>query len=114
MEAKCHTGKTILYDTVNRKGWAVDIRTHRIGELINKVLNEPWPEDDVDDTAKEIGTAWWGWGRKGPKGQDPNGGGDDDDDPHGGVPRAEAEEDCVDCFRWCVQVLSALTTQGVQ
>jgi hypothetical protein len=28
MESKCHLGQTILYDTVNKLGWSVDIRTH--------------------------------------------------------------------------------------
>lgn len=46
MESKCHTGETILYDTVRVKGWSVDVRTHRIEEVIDKVLRDPWPEDD--------------------------------------------------------------------
>lgn len=50
MESICHTGRTILYDTVTVKGWSVDVRTHRIGEIINKVLADPWPvEDDPED-----------------------------------------------------------------
>lgn len=49
MESKCHTGQTILYDTVTVKGWSVDIRTHRIGEIINKVLMDPWPTNDDPD-----------------------------------------------------------------
>ncbi|ORX33672.1 Alpha/Beta hydrolase protein [Kockovaella imperatae] len=57
MESSCHTGQTILYDTVTVKGWAVDIRTHRIGEIINKVLADPWPtEGEPDKVAK---WRWW-------------------------------------------------------
>lgn len=139
MESKCHTGQTILYDTVTVKGWSVDIRTHRIGEVINKVLVDPWPTNDEPDdpdpkdpkdpgkkkpkTPEKGGDgdnddddngpqddpwykSWirWGWGRKGPP-KGGGGGGDDDEDDggwerHGGVPKAKAEEPCVDCFKW--------------
>ncbi|WVF67139.1 hypothetical protein IAT40_001884 [Kwoniella sp. CBS 6097] len=118
LESKCHTGQTIMYDTVTVKGWSVDIRTHRIGEIINKVLVDPWPEaeppkkpqsqsDEVSafENAKQQVNFWWGWGRKGP-GKGKRGDEDEDKDgkggweKHGGVPRAEAEDDCVDCFKW--------------
>lgn len=110
LESKCHTGQTILYDTVTVKGWSVDVRTHRIGEIINKILVDPWPGADEDpDEEETTQTRWsrWGWGRKGPrKGKD---GGDHDEDgdgweKHGGVPRAEAEDECLDCFKWYVPV----------
>ncbi|TFK98615.1 alpha/beta-hydrolase [Pterulicium gracile] len=42
MESRCHLGKSILYDTVSAVGWAVDIRTHGIVQIIDKLLNEPW------------------------------------------------------------------------
>ena len=106
MESQCHTGQTILYDTVTVKGWAVDIRTHRIGEIINKVLADPWPVDGppkkkVLDTEEPSFRAWWGWGRKGPKpGQGEEDDSGDDWEKHGGVPKAEAESECVDCFKW--------------
>lgn len=92
------------------KGWAVDVRTHRVNEIINKVLADPWPGTEGPRTLEgEVQTSfWWGWGRKGPgknKGKNPD---DDDDDEdgdggwekHGGVPKPESEEDCVDCFKW--------------
>ena len=108
MESVCHTGRTILYDTVTVKGWSVDVRTHRIGEIINKVLADPWPvEDDDEDDETEVSLlSWWGWGRKGPKRHKGGSGDDEDDDDddgwqkHGGVPRAVAESNCTDCFRW--------------
>lgn len=110
MESSCHTGQTILYDTVTVKGWSVDIRTHRIGEIINKVLADPWPVDDEPESKQDGATdgaqAWirWGWGRKGPKPGQPDGDEDDDggDDweKHGGVPKAKAESDCQDCYKW--------------
>jgi len=96
-----------LYDTVTVKGWSVDIRTHRIGEIINKVLADPWPVDkDQGKGRDELSVQklwnWWGWGRRGPgKGK---GGEDDDGDDgwnkHGGVPTAESEDECVDCYKW--------------
>ena len=39
---RCHLGKTILYDTVSNLSWSVDIRTHTIVTVIEKVLSEPW------------------------------------------------------------------------
>lgn len=45
-------GLSIVYDTVRRLGWNVDIRTHPIKEIINRVLE------------KEL---WWEFGRQVPK-----------------------------------------------
>lgn len=39
---RCHQGRTILYDTVSNLSWAVDIRTHGIVNVIEKLLGEPW------------------------------------------------------------------------
>lgn len=136
LESRCHTGETILYDTVTVKGWSVDVRTHRIGEVISKVLMDPWPVEDGDDGGgdKKKGTEekeeeeeeggngggvwadWWGWKRRGPRPGDRdddggNGGDGDDDgdtwDKHGGVPVGKTEDDCVDCYKWCVHTPSA-------
>lgn len=102
LESKCHVGQTILYDTVTVKGWSVDIRTHRISEVITKVLTDPWPVGDEgwdgeDEDEEEDGwLAWWGWGRKGKKDKDKDGG----KDKHGGVPKARPDFDCVDCYKW--------------
>ncbi|KAG5651296.1 hypothetical protein H0H81_009149 [Sphagnurus paluster] len=38
----CHLGKTIFYDTVSNLSWTVDIRTHGIVNVIEKLLSEPW------------------------------------------------------------------------
>lgn len=129
LESKCHNGLTILYDTVTVKGWAVDVRTHRIGEVINKVLADPWPvgsgddddddggkggggggdwdgDDDDDDDIPDPGTGWfdsawfpwgrWGGGKKDPKKRPKN----PDWEKHGGVPKAKADDTCVDCYKW--------------
>lgn len=123
LESKCHTGLTILYDTVTVKGWSVDVRTHRIGEVIHKVLADPWPvgddDDDDDDDEDEgggggggddgdppdPGTGWWRtkewrfpWGRRGKnKPKKPK---NPDWEKHGGVPKAKADDTCVDCYKW--------------
>lgn len=52
METKCHLGTTIVYDTVGRLDWSVDVRTHPIKELITRVLE------------KQI---WWEFGRHVPR-----------------------------------------------
>jgi putative lipase involved disintegration of autophagic bodies len=39
---RCHMGKTIVYDTVSNLSWSVDVRTHPILTVIEKVLSEPW------------------------------------------------------------------------
>jgi lipase ATG15 len=38
LETRCHLGKTIVFDTVGRLGWRVDVRKHVIRDIINKVL----------------------------------------------------------------------------
>lgn len=44
LESKCHLGKSIVYDTVGRFNWQVDVRRHVIREVITKVLEaeEDW------------------------------------------------------------------------
>lgn len=41
MESKCHSGRQLVFDTVGERGWRLDIRHHRINEVIYLVL-EPW------------------------------------------------------------------------
>ena len=43
MESRCHLGKTIVYDTVSNLSWSVDVRTHPIANMIEKILADPWP-----------------------------------------------------------------------
>ncbi|KAI0054021.1 alpha/beta-hydrolase [Auriscalpium vulgare] len=57
LETHCHMGKTILYDTVGKLGWKVDIRKHPIKEVILNVLEieEEWEEGrDVPLAAEEL------------------------------------------------------------
>jgi hypothetical protein len=44
MESRCHQGKKRLYDTVTRYGWSQDVRTHRIGVIIDRLLSSDWEE----------------------------------------------------------------------
>ena len=32
-----------MYDTVSNASWSVDVRTHGIVTVIEKVLSDPWP-----------------------------------------------------------------------
>jgi lipase ATG15 len=38
LETKCHLGKSIVLDTVEKLGWKVEVRRHVIKDLILKVL----------------------------------------------------------------------------
>lgn len=38
LETRCHLGKSIVYDTVQKLGWKVDVRKHVIRDVIHKVL----------------------------------------------------------------------------
>lgn len=42
----------IRYDTVSKLGWSVDIRTHGIRVVIEKLLSTDWDEGDNDDDGK--------------------------------------------------------------
>lgn len=48
----CHFGNIIEYDTVTNLSWSVDVRTHAIAKLVDKVLSEPWPA--ADDLGLEV------------------------------------------------------------
>ncbi|KAI0362416.1 alpha/beta-hydrolase [Trametes cingulata] len=72
LESRCHLGKSIVYDTVGKLGWRVDIRKHVIKEVITHVI-----EAEVED----------GWE-------------EDAEGKMRDVPIARVEEDCVDCYKW--------------
>ncbi|TFK63238.1 alpha/beta-hydrolase [Pluteus cervinus] len=56
LETRCHLGKTIVYDTVERLGWYPDVRTHIIKDVIHRLLEL----EDID----------WGDGRDVPLAQE--------------------------------------------
>ncbi|KAG6820848.1 hypothetical protein H0H93_010675 [Arthromyces matolae] len=38
LETRCHLGKSIVFDTIKKLGWRVDVRRHVIRDVITKVL----------------------------------------------------------------------------
>ncbi len=44
---RCHLGKVLRYDTVSKLKWSVDIRSHPISVIIEKLLADDWPGDDA-------------------------------------------------------------------
>jgi lipase ATG15 len=53
--ARCHLGQIKRYDTVNKLGWSVDLRTHAIKVVIDSVLNEDWePADENGNGGREV------------------------------------------------------------
>lgn len=60
LESRCHLGKSIVYDTVGKLGWRVDIRKHVIKEVITHVIEaeveDGW-EEDVDGRLREVPAA---------------------------------------------------------
>ncbi|KAF7323099.1 hypothetical protein HMN09_00090100 [Mycena chlorophos] len=50
LETRCHLGKSIVFDTVNKLGWKVDVRKHVIKNVIQNVL-------ELEDVEWEEGKA---------------------------------------------------------
>lgn len=46
LETRCHLGKSIVYDTVERFNWRVDVRRHVIKDVITKVLEDEGEWED--------------------------------------------------------------------
>lgn len=74
LETRCHLGRSVVFDTVNKFGWRVDVRKHPIREVILNVLEKEL----------EFGDGWE----------------IDEDGRMRDVPVARYEEDCVDCYKW--------------
>jgi lipase ATG15 len=56
LETRCHLGKSIVFDTVNKLGWKVDVRKHVIRDVITKVLEAEgieWEEGRSVPLARE-------------------------------------------------------------
>jgi len=66
MESRCHLGRVIRLDTVAKLGWSVDVRTHGIRVIIDRLLgpNSEWPEEEEEE---DDGGEWslWPWPKKG-------------------------------------------------
>jgi putative lipase involved disintegration of autophagic bodies len=55
MESRCHLGRLIRYDTVSKLGWSVDVRTHGIRQVIDRVLAEDWePPLEGGEPGREV------------------------------------------------------------
>ncbi|KAJ7741577.1 alpha/beta-hydrolase [Mycena maculata] len=56
LETRCHLGKSIVFDTVNKLGWKVALRTHAIRDVITEVLEADgveWEEGRSVPLARE-------------------------------------------------------------
>lgn len=107
MESKCHSGKSILYDTVGKLGWSSSVVTHRIATLLDTVLDEDW--DKKVDKAKakasalnrdSKGRSWttrWHlpWSKSGQEEDDKR-----EEEKLGSVPKLKSEKHCRDCTEW--------------
>jgi len=90
LETRCHLGKSVVFDTVERLGWSVDVRHHVIKEVVTKVLGaDVWRDDEDSDEG-----LWHG----GIPREDSKGGVGDKNKRN--VPKAIIEDGCVDCFKW--------------
>lgn len=81
LESRCHTGQVILYDTVQKLGWSVDIRNHPIKGVVDRLFGEDaeWQPEFNEDTDKDEGEGEtlfnimrWGFGWPGKKSRKPN------------------------------------------
>ncbi|OSX65426.1 hypothetical protein POSPLADRAFT_1054173 [Postia placenta MAD-698-R-SB12] len=72
LETRCHLGRAVVFDTVGKLGWRVDVQTHTIKSVITRVLEAPV------EGGWEVG----------------------EDGVPRDVPVAREEADCVDCYKW--------------
>jgi len=97
LETRCHLGESIVFDTVKKLGWSVDVRKHVIKEVVMNVLEADawWGEEDDQSEVDESGVRrLLGWGKKGKKGEDE----EEKKKRREGkrnVPKAIIEDDCV-------------------
>jgi lipase ATG15 len=48
---KCHAGRACVYDVVSKWNWSMDVRTHRLADVIERVI-KPW--DGVPECVPEV------------------------------------------------------------
>lgn len=56
LETRCHLGKSIVFDSVEKLGWKVDVRKHVIRDVIHRVLEAEdveWEEGREVPMARE-------------------------------------------------------------
>ncbi|GJJ08686.1 hypothetical protein Clacol_002905 [Clathrus columnatus] len=44
LESRCHLGQSIVYDTVTKLNWSVNVAAHRIRTVVDSLLSEDWEE----------------------------------------------------------------------
>lgn len=49
LETKCHLGQSIIFDTVQRLKWKVDVRKHVIKTIVKDILEGVWWGDDEEE-----------------------------------------------------------------
>ncbi|KAG9018714.1 putative lipase atg15 [Tulasnella sp. 427] len=49
LETRCHLGKSIVYDTVEKKGWFNSLARHPIKVIITQVLNDDWGNTTIGE-----------------------------------------------------------------
>ena len=49
METRCHLGQSIIFDTVERLKWKVDVRKHVIKTVVKDILEGVWWGDDEEE-----------------------------------------------------------------
>lgn len=77
MESRCHSGHTILYDTVEKLGWSSSVTTHRIATLVEDLLMEDWDKKVSKAKTKlnaDAATSGWRlpWSRSKEEEEEPN------------------------------------------
>jgi putative lipase involved disintegration of autophagic bodies len=45
LEARCHLGKVIVYDTITKFGWSLRLKHHPIAVMIGQILSENWESE---------------------------------------------------------------------
>lgn len=49
----CHLGRTIRFDSVSKLGWSVDVRTHGIEVIVERLLGVEWEEGVPEPLAED-------------------------------------------------------------
>ena len=103
LETRCHLGESIVFDTVKKLGWSVDVRKHVIKEVVHVLESDAWwGEDDEDSGVDEAGfRSPFGWNKRGKKGEDEE---DEEEkkkrrEGKRNVPKAIIEDDCIVSLR---------------
>ena len=61
LETRCHLGQSIIFDTVQRLNWKVDVRKHIIKTVVKDVLEGDiwWGDDEEEEGALMAGEDEW-------------------------------------------------------